>query len=180
MKISKTTWWIIAVAGAIGLTGGGYLIYRSKRPKTDKYGRQKHQDKGTITGGVQTSRGSGQALTEPNWSNPYDMNYQNDVQAWVTPKKLRLLTRSQAETYAKQLKAAKGGAWYKNDDEKAVEGVFAKKLRDKVAVASLSRAFWKLYKKDMWQHLSSFLSHKEMERYVHAPVRKLPNYRTLN
>ena len=178
MKIPKTVWWIISVAGAIGIGVGGYSIYKRKRPKTDKYGRR--EDNGAIAGGVQTSRGSGQALTEPNWSNPYDMNYQNDVQAWIAPKKLRLLTRSEAEGYAKQLKAAKGGAWYKNDDEKAVEGVFAKKLRDKVAVASLSRAFWKLYKKDMWQHLSSFLSRSEMEQYVHGPVRKLPNYRTLN
>lgn len=170
----------MGVAGAIGIGVGGYSIYKRKRPKTDKYGREKHKDKGTIAGGVQTSRGSGQALTEPNWRNPYDMNYQKDVQEWIAPKKLRLLTRSEAETYAKQLKAAKGGAWYKDDDEDAVAGVFAKKLRDKVAVASLSRAFWDLYKKDMWQHLSNFLSHKEMERYVHAPVRKLPNYRTLN
>ncbi|MCB0374445.1 MAG: hypothetical protein KDD04_00845 [Sinomicrobium sp.] len=179
MKISKTAWWIIAGAGVVGLSVGGYSIYKRKRPKTDKYGRR--EDKSSdIAGGVQTSRAGGQALTQPDWSNPYDMNYQKDVQAWIAPKKLRLLPRSEADTYAKQLKAAGGGAWYKNDDEKAVEGVFAKKLRDKVAVASLSRAFWDLYKKDMWQHLAGFLSKKEMEKYVHAPVRKLPNYRILN
>ena len=181
MKMTTTAWWIIAGVGLIALSAGGYVIYNSKRTKTDPQGRHKHKAKKTgIAGGVQTSGEGGQALIEPDWSNPYDMNYRQDVQAWIAPKEVAVLPQAEAKAYAKQLKAADGGAWYKDDDEKAVEDVFARKLRDKVAVAVLSQAFWNVYKKDMWQHLSGFLSHKEMEKYVHGPVRKLPNYRTLN
>ena len=65
-----------------------------------------------------------------------------------------------------------------NDNEEAIKDVFGKKLRDKTQIASLSKAYYQLYKKDMWQHLNSFLSQSEMKEYVSNYVQRLPNYQS--
>ena len=164
----------MAVTGIAALGVGGYVMWKKRRSASER----SHSKNSGIADGVQTNRaGKATALSTPNWSNPYDMNYKKEVIAWVTPKKIQLLSKVAAQNYAKQLKAAYGGSWYKNDDEQAVHTVFSKKLHDKVAVASVSEAFWKLYKKDMWAYLNNFLSRSEMENHVHKPVRALPNYR---
>ena len=136
---------------------------------------------GGMEGGVETTKeGQGTTVTEPNWDNPFDMNYEKDVKTWVKPKKIFVLKQSYAEQYAKELKDAYGGGWYSDDDEDAVKAVFSKKLKDKVHVANVSRAFWNKYQKDMWEYLANFLSSSEMEENVHKPVRTLPNYRIAN
>lgn len=186
MKITKTGWWIIGAIGVAGLGVGGYFLFRKdKHSGSDKYGNLKLKGKGKdaqisggVEGGVETTKeGQGTAVTEPNWDNPYDMNYEQDVKKWVSPKKIYVLKKSYADQYAKELKDAYGGAWYNDDDEDAVKAVFSKKLKDKVHVANVSRAFWNNYKKDMWEYLANFLSSDEMEENVHKPVRALPNYR---
>ena len=126
--------------------------------------------------GIQVNTGNqGTTKQEPNWNSPFDMNYLKDVQQWVAPKRIQVLNENVARQYAKIIKNAKGTF---NDDEDAVKDVFGKKLRDKTQVASLSKAFYALYKKDMWQYLNSFLSQSEMKTYVTQYVRRLPNYQS--
>lgn len=187
MRISKKGWWIIGSVGVVGLGVGSYFLFfhNKNKPGSDKYGNLKLKGKGKdakvsggVEGGVETTKeGQATTVTEPNWDNPYDMNYENDVKSWVKPKKIYVLKKSYADKYAKELKEAYGGAWYNDDNEDAVKAVFSKKLKDKVHVANVSRAFWNNYKKDMWEYLANFLSSSEMEEYVHKPVRRLPNYR---
>ena len=112
---------------------------------------------------------------EPNWNKPFNYGYIDDVKAWVAPKRIKQLPKVNAIALAKKLKQAKGTF---DDDEKAVGNVFGKLLRDKTGVCSVSRAFYDVYKTDLWQHLDSFLSDKEMQTLVTNPVRKLPNYQS--
>ncbi len=170
MQITKNIRWAMAGLGVAGLGIGAYILF--KRPKkTSKNGFDFSMPQ--KRGKKVFNNTPGVAVEEPNWKNPYDMNYIRDVKKWLRGKQIKILSVDIAASYVKSLKNAKGRF---NDDEAAVQRVF-KRLRDKTQVASLSKAFWKNYKTDMWQYLNSFLSKKEMETYVHKPVRKLPNYR---
>jgi len=176
---------IIGIAATLGLGTLTYFLFFRKKGKADKHGNRKIHATGKdatisggLSGGIQTSKQKANTLSEPDWNNPFDMNYEQDVKAWIHPKRVYTLKKEYASQLASQLKKAKGG-WL-DDNEEAVYDVFAKKIKSKVHVANLSKAFWNDHKKDMWEHLKSFLSNSEMEKYVHAPVRKLPNYKTIN
>lgn len=163
------------IGGAgLGVIGIGVFVTLSR-----KHNKQQSMASTTITAigsGVQVSTGNvGTTKQEPNWNSPFDMNYLTDVQKWVAPKSIRVLDDASAKHLAKIIKEAKGTF---NDDEDAVKDVFGKKLRDKTQVASLSKAFYQRYKKDMWQYLNSFLSQSEMKEYVSKYVQRLPNYQS--
>ena len=148
-----------------------FMLSRKRKKNTSRTTISQGSDLGK---GVQVNQGNvGTTKSEPNWDNPFDMNYVEDVQKWIAPKRIVLLDSNTAKKYAKILKNAKRTI---NDDEDAVKDIFSKKLRDKTQVASLSKAFWDSYKMDMWQYLSSFLSQSEMNNYVHRFVKRLPNY----
>ena len=157
--------------GVIGI--GAFVMLSRKRNTTNS---AKQMTTTSIGNGIQVTTGNvGTTKQEPNWNSPFDMNYLTDVQKWVAPKSIKVLDDASAKKLAKIIKEAKGSF---NDDEDAVKGVFGKKLRDKTQVASLSKAFYQLYKKDMWQHLNSFLSQSEMKEYVSNYVQRLPNYQS--
>ncbi|MDW3191910.1 MAG: hypothetical protein R8G66_06085 [Cytophagales bacterium] len=179
----NTLWWVIG--GASAALGTGALIYflffteknhsyRAKGP-TNRIKTKKENKSGSTGTGTGTAIGS--TLSEPNWNNPFDMNYEQDVVRWVKPKRIQLLHPSEASQLAQTLYEAKGSSWWANDDEQAVKTIFQKRLKDKVQVATLSRAFWVKYKKDLWEYLNGFLSKSELNNYVHQPVKRLPNYR---
>ena len=173
MEISKTGWWMMGGAGA-AVVGIGVFVTLSRKRTQPKSNNTVSTT--SIGNGVQVTTGNvGTTKQEPNWNSPFDMNYLTDVQKWVAPKGIQLLDDVSAKKYAKIIKEAKGSF---NDDEDALKSVFGKKLRDKTQVASLSKAFYQLYKKDMWQHLNSFLSQSEMKEYVTKYVNRLPNYQS--
>lgn len=172
MEITKTGWWMIGGTGVAVLSIGTFALLSRKRKK----GVSNKSITTSIGNGVQVTTGNvGTTKQEPNWNSPFDMNYLIDVQKWVAPKGIQVLDEASAKKLAKTIKKAKGTF---NDDEDAVKGVFGKKLRDKTQVASLSKAFYQLYKKDMWQYLNSFLSQSEMKEYVTKYVNRLPNYQS--
>ncbi|PHN01129.1 hypothetical protein [Flavilitoribacter nigricans] len=173
MKNTNGQVWIFAGSAALVLASGAYLLWWHPKRKTQ---RNLQDVKGNPAPDMTTKPTSTAVVTEPNWQDPFDMQYAKDVLEWVAPRKILALNTEKAKLLAKQIKAAKG-AWYSNDNEQAVASVFAKQLKDKVQVANLSQAFWQLYKTDMWEYLNGFLSSKEMEKYVHEPVRKLADYR---
>ena len=177
MKISKTTWWII---GGVTLTGVGigsyFLFFKDKPPKTNKYGNQKvktKKRKGGISGGVKTLTQQGTPVVKPNWNDPFDPVYVEQVQNWLG-KKIKGIEYEQALKYAKQIKKAKG---FFDDDEKAVNAIFSHKLKSKVEVAQVAQAFLDEYERDMYDYIESFADDQEdMDYMVNTPVRKLPNY----
>jgi len=122
------------------------------------------------------SSSSSRVITEPNWSDPFDMNYAKEVANWLSPKRVLFLDKGKALNFAKSIKNAKG-AWYENDDEQIIEQVFGKELKDKIQVANLSQVFWELYQQDLWEFLKSFLSSREVDRHVSQNVQKLAAYR---
>ena len=170
MKLSKTTWWMVGGLGVSVISIGGFMLF-NKRLK---------QKKGSTTINGASSQGKGISIGTrgatkqvPNWDNAFDMNYTNDVKQWLSPKTILVLDQQSAKQFAKKIKEAKG---FFDDDEAAIRDIFSKRLKDKTNVSSISRAFWELYKKDMWQHLASFLSPSEMKKYVNQYVKSLPNY----
>ncbi|GAL74605.1 hypothetical protein JCM19275_3460 [Nonlabens ulvanivorans] len=173
MEISKTGWWMIGGAG-LGVIGIGVFVTLSR--KRTKQQSLQSTTTAYIGTGVQVITGNvGSTKQEPNWNSPFDMNYLTDVQKWVAPKSIQVLDEASAKKLAKIIKDAKGTF---NDNEEAIKDVFGKKLRDKTQIASLSKAYYQLYKKDMWQHLNSFLSQSEMKEYVSKYVQRLPNYQS--
>ena len=162
---------VLAVSG-IGL----YLLLSKKKKKNSQ------SEIATTADGMFPKQNTPQSVTqkatvkeEPNWNKPFNYGYIDVVKAWVAPRTIKELPRAKAVELAKVLKDAKGTF---NDDEKAVGNVFSKQLSDKTQVCSVSRAFYDTYKKDLWQHLDSFLSVKEMQTLVTSPIRKLPNYQS--
>ncbi len=173
MEISKTGWWMMGGAG-VAVVGIGVFVTLSRKRKQSQSSNTAFTT--SIGNGVQVTTGNvGTTKQEPNWNSPFDMNYLTDVQKWVAPKSIQELDDVSAKKYAKIIMDAKGTF---NDDEDAVKSVFGKKLRDKTQVASLSKAFYQLYKKDMWQFLNGFLSQSEMKEFVSKYVNRLPNYQS--
>ncbi|WP_245591205.1 hypothetical protein [Aquimarina latercula] len=169
--MTKTMWWVIGGAGVAGLGVGIYFFVKKGKSNT-KISFSSIGNKGKPVKVIQG--GSATAVAEPNWNAPFNMNYIEDVKKWLGTKRIKELSASTAQKYALELKNAKGVF---DDDEKAVERVF-RSLQDKTQVASLSKAFYFNHgKKDMWQHLRSFLSDSEMKKLVKDPVQRLPNYR---
>lgn len=165
MKISKT---YLIIGGSIVVLSIGVVIYfKKKKPKiTSSF------DLGNSSGGISTTP-IGNTVTEPNWNQPFDQNYKQEVENYLK-NLVKSLDEMTALRYAKKIKEAKGRF---NDDEKVIEEIFGKLLLDKVQISQLSKAFWKRYKKDLWKYLTSFLSHSELTEYIRKPIRNLPNYR---
>ena len=170
MEISKTTWWMIGGATVAGLSIGAFWFFNNRLTQ-----KKKPKASNASLGEGKTINLSATAGTRqvPNWNNPFDMNYINEVAQWLQPKSIVKMDKTTALNFAKTIKNAKGTF---NDDEEAVRLIFSKRLRDKTNVSSISKAFWNNYKKDMWQYLSSFLSQSEMQKYVAQPVKQLQNY----
>ncbi|WP_010520475.1 hypothetical protein [Aquimarina agarivorans] len=171
MDISKTTWWMIGGAGVAALGIGAFWIISIRLKKQKKASN----DPTLILGKGKQIDLSARAGTRkvPNWNNAFDMNYTAQVKQWLQPKSILELDEATAKKYAKQIKNAKGTF---NDDEEIIALIFYKRLRDKTNVSSISKAFWSLYKMDMWQYLNSFLSKSEVHRYLTQPIKQLPNY----
>jgi hypothetical protein len=170
MKLTKTGWWVLGGAGLGLLTLGAFKLLGKRKQKTF-IPEVKHQ--AVVGAGLKMRTPKARLKQEPNWNKPFDMNYSTEVAQWVTPRSIALLDHNKAKTLAQVLKSAKG---LFNDDEQAVKTVFSKQLRDKAQVSQVSKAFYQMNKKDLWQHLNSFLSAKELQMYVTAPVQRLPNY----
>ena len=173
MKITKTGWWMIGGATMATVTVGVFVLLSRKRKKEQQTQKTIGKDIGT---GIQVSTGNQATIKrEPNWNKPFDMNYLPNVQKWLAPRSIKVLDDATAKKYAKSLKNAKGTF---NDDEDVVKEIFGKRLRDKTQIASLSRAYWLLYKQDLWKHLASFLSASEMKELIQTSIKRLPNYQT--
>lgn len=171
MKLSKKTWWMIGGVGVSAMSIGAFVFF-NRRLKQQKNRQTNISMPSNNSQPVSIAR-TAATRQVPNWDNAFDMNYTREVQHWLKPKSIVLLNAQSAQKYAKQLKEANGRF---NDDEAAIEAIFSKQLKDKTNVSSISKAFWELYKKDMWQFLASFLSPTEMNRYVSKHVKALPNY----
>ena len=86
------------------------------------------------------------------------------------------MSESSATSYAKQINKA-WGAWYEGgDDEDAVYAVF-RKLKDKVQVSQVAKAYQSTYSKNLIDTIKDRLSEDEIKIILNI-IGQIPNYRT--
>ncbi len=173
MKITKTTDWLIV--GVLVVTGT-VVLWKFYKNRKDPSGDLLSEGESDSAGDSEANRPTATTITEPNWSNPFDLNFMAQVKKWVAPVGISKLKDDYADGLAQQIYKAKGKWIISNDDEQAVENVFARSLKDKVHVSNLANAFYKRYQRPLKPFLESFLSEREMKKYVLQPIMKLDKY----
>lgn len=107
--------------------------------------------------------------------NAFDIHFLNKVLQTVNREVLVLKT-STASRYADQIHKA-WGSWYQGgDDEEQVYGVF-RKMKDKVQVSQVAKAYQETYSKNLIDTLKDRFDKEEITIVLHI-VKALPNYRT--
>ena len=107
--------------------------------------------------------------------NAFDIHFLNKVLQTVSREVLVLKT-STASRYADQIHKA-WGSWYQGgDDEEQVYGVF-RKMKDKVQVSQVAKAYQETYSKNLIDTLKDRFDKEEITIVLNI-VKALPNYRT--
>ncbi|MFL0147964.1 hypothetical protein V2598_06490 [Tenacibaculum maritimum] len=107
--------------------------------------------------------------------NAFDIHFLNKVLQTVNREVLVLKT-STASRYADQIHKA-WGSWYQGgDDEEQVYGVF-RKMKDKVQVSQVAKAYQETYSKNLIDTLKDRFDKEEITIVLNI-VKTLPNYRT--
>lgn len=107
--------------------------------------------------------------------NAFDIHYLNKVLQAVN-KQVLVLKTSSALGYANQIHNA-WGAWYQGgDDEDKVYAVF-RKLKDKVQVSQVAKAYQETYSKNLIDTLKDRFDKDEITIVLNI-IKALPNYRT--
>lgn len=107
--------------------------------------------------------------------NAFDIHYLNKVLQTVNLEVLVLKT-STASRYADQIHKA-WGSWYQGgDDEEKVYGVF-RKMKDKVQVSQVAKAYQETYSKNLIDTLKDRFEKDEITIVLNI-IKALPNYRT--
>ncbi|WP_298952289.1 hypothetical protein [uncultured Nonlabens sp.] len=107
--------------------------------------------------------------------NAFDIHFLNKVLQTVNREVLVLKT-SAASRYADQIHKA-WGSWYQGgDDEEQVYGVI-RKMKDKVQVSQVAKAYQETYSKNLIDTLKDRFDKEEITIVLNI-VKALPNYRT--
>lgn len=105
----------------------------------------------------------------------FDIHYKDEVLKKVNGRVLTIRADT-ASKYAEQIHSAWAAWWRGGDDESKVYAVF-RKLRDKVQVSQVAKAYQASFKINLIDKLYERLDEKEI-RKVLTIVKKLPGYRT--
>ena len=107
--------------------------------------------------------------------NAFDIHFLSKVLQTVNREVLVLKT-STASRYADQIHKA-WGSWYQGgDDEEKVYGVF-RKMKDKVQVSQVAKAYQETYSKNLIDTLKDRFEKDEITIVLNI-IKALPNYRT--
>ena len=107
--------------------------------------------------------------------NAFDIHFLNKVLQTVNREVLVLKT-STASRYADQIHKA-WGSWYQGgDDEEKVYGVF-RKMKDKVQISQVAKAYQETYSKNLIDTLKDRFDKDEITIVLNI-IKALPNYRT--
>lgn len=107
--------------------------------------------------------------------NAFDIHYLSKVLQAVSNEVLVLKT-STASKYAGQIHKA-WGSWYQGgDDEEKVYGLF-RKMKDKVQVSQVAKAYQDTYSKNLIDTLKDRFDKEEITIVLNI-IKALPNYRT--
>ncbi len=105
----------------------------------------------------------------------FDIHYKDEVLKKVNGRVLTIRADT-ASKYADQIHAAWAGWWKGGDDENKVYAVL-RKLKDKVQVSQVAKAYQASFKVNLIDKLYERLDEKEVKKVL-TIVRNLPGYRT--
>ncbi|MEO9870352.1 MAG: hypothetical protein ABJQ69_03555 [Ekhidna sp.] len=105
----------------------------------------------------------------------FDIHYKEAVLQKVNARVLTIRTDTAAK-YADQIHQAWAGWWRGGDDENKVYAVF-RKLKDKVQVSQVAKAYQDSFQVNLIDKLHERLDEKEIKKIL-AITRNLPGYRT--
>ncbi|WP_407264859.1 hypothetical protein R5N98_12415 [Tenacibaculum maritimum] len=107
--------------------------------------------------------------------NAFDIHFLNKVLQTVN-REILVLKTSTASRYADQIYKS-WGSWYQGgDDEEKVYGVF-RKMKDKVQVSQVAKAYQETYSKNLIDTLKDRFDKDEITIVLNI-IKALPNYRT--
>lgn len=107
--------------------------------------------------------------------NAFDIHFLNKV-LQIVNREVLVLKTSTASRYADQIHKA-WGSWYQGgDDEEQLYGVF-RKMKDKVQVSQVAKAYQETYSKNLIDTLKDRFDKEEITIVLNI-VKALPNYRT--
>ena len=140
----------------------GLIVYLMSRPK-------KVENVTTDKNRPVEKTVNGRVLYVPNWDQPFNHEFADDVKNYLAPNKVAELDPARGKQLSKAILGAKG---FFVDDEDKVEKIITD-LGSKVHLSGLSRAFYKETNgKDLWRYLVSFINKGKVSRWVSA----LENY----
>lgn len=105
----------------------------------------------------------------------FDIHYKDEVLKKVNGRILTIRTDT-ASKYADQINAAWAGWWSGGDDENKVYAVL-RKLKDKVQVSQVAKAYQNSFNVNLIDKLYERLDEKEVKKVL-TIVKNLPGYRT--
>jgi hypothetical protein len=107
--------------------------------------------------------------------NAFDIHYLNKV-LQIVNREVLVLKTSTASRYADQIHKA-WGSWYQGgDDEEKVYGIF-RKMKDKVQMSQVAKAYQETYSKNLIDTLKDRFDKEEITIVLNI-IKALPNYRT--
>lgn len=158
---------ILKIAGGVAGVGLGlsvYMVYDKKRK--DKFASEILRE---LTKMIKPSTSG--LLSE----SAFDIHYKDEVLKKVNGRVLTIRADT-ASKYADQIHAAWAGWWKGGDDENKVYAVL-RRLKDKVQVSQVARAYQASFKINLIDKLYERLDEKEVKKVL-TIVKNLPGYRT--
>ena len=134
-----------------------YLIARGKKPDQ--------------------SKPDSSAIYLPNWDKPFNMEFADEVKAYLSPKMVSTLAPAKADHLAKKILSLKSAS--RQQAEQSIQQVFSS-IKSKVELSNLSKAFFNVSSgKDFYRFLESLLSKSGMQTLLMNRVNQLANYTLL-
>ncbi len=156
---------LIAIGGFAAL-GAGYSIYANVRQ-----GRKDKLASALISEIKKAILPSSSGLVA---ENAFDINYSDEVLKRI-PGQVFVLSSSVASKMASEIHDAFGAWWQGGDDEDKLYGIF-RRLKDKVQVSQVARAYYSHHKINLIDKLYDKLTNKEVGKIL-SIVKGLPAYR---
>ncbi len=156
----------LIVIGSVAALGAAYSIYAKVQQ-----GRKDQLASALIRAIQKAIEPASSALAA---EDAFDIHYTDQVLKKI-PGQLYLLSLSETTKLANQIHSSFGSFWSGGDDEDQLYGIF-RKLKDKVQVSQVAKAYYTRYKINLIDKLHDQLNNREVD-VILGIVQELADYR---